>query len=78
MIKKGDVVDFNISPEHSTTGTVREKVDLITNEDGDGYNQYVVEEDDGTTWTLHRDDINGIAGPDKPSYEAYDRAMRGI
>lgn len=78
MIKEGDVVDFDISPEHSVSGTVREKIDLITDDEGGGYNQYVVEENDGTVWTLHRDNIKGINVPAKPSYDAYDWAMRGI
>ena len=77
MIKEGDVVDFDVSPDYSTIGTVREVKDLHTGSDG-GYNQYVVEEDDDTVWTLHRDNIKGVVGPDKPSFEDYERAMRGV
>jgi len=75
-IKEGDVVDFNVSPECPTKGEVKEVRDLPVDEDG--YNQYVVEEDDGITWTLHRDDITGVNSISKPANDAYDRAMHGI
>jgi len=75
-IKEEDVVDFNVSPEYTTTGVVKEVRRLPVDEDG--YNQYVVEEKDGTTWTLHRDDINGIAQAPMPTFDDYERAMRGI
>lgn len=69
MFKEGDKVEFEVSPEYSTTGIVQEVVDLYTDEEGGGYNQYTVEEDDGTVWTLHRDRIKGAVGPDKPAFE---------
>lgn len=76
QIKEEDVVNFNVSPEYATTGVVKEIRQLPVDEDG--YNQYVVEEEDGTTWTLHREDINGVVRAPLPTFDDYERAMQGI
>lgn len=70
MIKENDPVEFEISPEYNGTGTV---VSIIHHE---GYDQYTIEEKDGSIWTLHKDRIKGAIGPDKPAFDNYNKAMR--
>jgi len=79
VIKPGDNVEFEISPEHTVEGTVTDVAEYPADMVDDDYNLCTIEEEDtGTIWTVSKDRIKGIVDKSRNEISDYDRAMRGV
>jgi len=78
VVKQGDSVEFEISPENIIEGTVIDVIDYPSKDGDEDYHLCSIEEEDGTIWTVSKDRIKGRVGETRAEISDYDRAMRGV